>query len=322
MVQMGTPLRHGLDIFSLGGSMHVLQELLGVVPVREFLQRHFTRLPFAMPDRAAHYMRHLTATDFAAMVEHPGPVVRIVRQGRLVRDNARLSWAEAQDYHRRGHTLLVRFAERASPKLQTLAEEFAHFFHAPVDIQVYLTPDGHQAFGWHYDLEEVFIIQVHGCKEYTIRQNTVNPLPVWDNMPADMHYDRETSRIRMTCRLEAGDWLYIPSGWWHIARTQSESVHLSIGVMPVARLKVFAFLTHYLAQSPFWCQRLALMPPAEAGEGGHPVPQEDDKKVWEEMCAQLNDILGQEETFQAFLTYLVDAKRARSVESPASHAPG
>ena len=43
-------------------------------------------------------------------------------------------------------------------------------FHAPVDIQVYLTPDQHQAFGWHYDLEEVFIIQVQGCKEYSLRQ--------------------------------------------------------------------------------------------------------------------------------------------------------
>ena len=133
-----------------------------------------------------------------------------------------------------------------------------------MDIQVYLTPDQQQAFGWHYDLEEVFIIQVQGCKEYTLRQNTVNPLPVWDTMPEDMGYERETSRIRMTCRLEAGDWLYIPSGWWHIARTQAASLHLSIGVMPVTRLKLFAFLARYLAQFPFWCQRLALVQPGES----------------------------------------------------------
>lgn len=297
----------------------MLQELLGPVPVREFLQRYFARVPFAMPERAMHYTHHLTPADFAAMVEHARSVVRVVRQGRMVRDNARLSWAEVQAYHRRGHTLLIRYAERACPKLQVLAEEFAHFFHSPVDIQVYLTPEKQQAFGWHYDLEEVFIIQVQGCKEYTIRQNTVNPLPVWNNMPADMHYDRETSRIRMACRLEAGDWLYIPSGWWHIARTQAESIHLSIGIMPVARLKVFAFLAHYLAQSPFWCQRLALLPPAEAGAGGPVVLHEDDKQVWQAMRMQLNDILGQEETFRAFLAYLVDEKRARSSESPASH---
>src|SRR5437588_513514 len=131
-----------------GGSMDVLQELLEPIPIHEFLHRAFTRVPFAMPEKAARYTQDFTEADIAAMVE-------------------------------------------------------------------------------------VFIIQVQGCKEYTLRQNTVNPWPVWDTMPADLGYERETSRLRMTCRLEAGDWLYIPSGWWHIARTQAASLHLSIGVMPV-----------------------------------------------------------------------------------------
>jgi 50S ribosomal protein L16 3-hydroxylase len=216
-----------------GEFMHILQELLEPIPVHEFLHRAFTRVPVAMPDRARHYTQDFTEADIAAMVETGRSVLRIVRQGRLVHDQARLSWAEAQAYYRGGHTLLVRYAERSSAKCQTLAEAFAQFFHAPVDIQVYVTPDQQQAFGWHYDLEEVFILQVQGCKEYTLRQNTVNPSPVWDTMPADLGYERETSRLRMTCRLEAGDWLYIPSGWWHIARTQAASMHLSIGVMPV-----------------------------------------------------------------------------------------
>jgi 50S ribosomal protein L16 3-hydroxylase len=252
------------------------------------------------------------------MVEGPRSVLRVVQNGHLIHDHARLSWAEAQAQHRRGHTLLVRYAEQSCAKLQVLAEAFAQFFHAPVDIQVYLTPDRGQAFGWHYDLEEVFVIQVQGCKEYTLRQNTVNPSPVWDTMPADLHFERETSRIRLTCRLEAGDWLYIPSGWWHIARTQAESIHLSIGVMPAARLKLFDFLKRHLAHSPFWCERLALVPPAGA-DSPAPLGQED--HIWAEMRAQLATLLAQEETLQAFLAYLVDAKRASRSESPASHPP-
>jgi ribosomal protein L16 Arg81 hydroxylase len=305
--------------------MSVLQELLGPVSVREFMQHNLSRLPFAMPDRARRLTTYFTDADFAAMVEGSGAILRIVQDGRLVQDNAGMSWAEAQTHHRQGHTLLVRHAERASAKLQAIADEFAYFFHSPVDIQVYLTPDRHQAFGWHYDLEEVFIIQIQGCKEYTLRQNTLNPLPVWGNMPADMRYDRETSRLRMTCRLEAGDWLYIPSGWWHIARTQSESIHLSIGVMPVARLKLFEFLTQRLAHSSFWCQRLALVQQGETGVAGQPARQEDDKKIWDEMRAQLHAVLAQEQTFQEFLAYLVDDKRAWSGESPVqavSHGPG
>jgi ribosomal protein L16 Arg81 hydroxylase len=297
--------------------MNVLQELLGPVSVGEFLQQTFARVPLAMPDRAGRYTTYFTEADLAGMVAHAHATLRVVRDGRMVQDNARLSWAEAQDFHRRGHTLLVRHAERASPKLQAIADAFAHFFHSPVDIQVYLTPDRSQAFGWHYDLEEVFIIQVQGCKEYTIRQNTLNPLPVWDNMPVALGYERETSRLRMSCRLEAGDWLYIPSGWWHIARTQAESIHLSIGIMPVTRLKVFAFLTQYLCHSPFWCERLALVQPGDNREAHRTVLKEDDKQIWQDMSVQLNDILAQEQTLQAFMAYLLEDKRARHIESPA-----
>ena len=243
-----------------GESMHILQELLEPIPVHEFLHRAFTRAPVAMPDRARRYTQDFTEADIAAMVETGRSVLRIVRQGRLVHDQAR------PPGRRRRRTIAAAIPcscampngllpnARRSPRP-------SRSFHAPVDIQVYVTPDQQQAFGWHYDLEEVFIIQVQGCKEYTLRQNTVNPSPVWDTMPADLGYERETSRLRMTCRLEAGDWLYIPSGWWHIARTQAASMHLSIGVMPVTRLKLCEFLSHYLAQFPFWCQRLALVQP-------------------------------------------------------------
>jgi hypothetical protein len=86
--------------------------------------------------------------------------------------------------------------------------------------------------------------------------------------------------------------------------------------MPIIRLKLFEFLTQHLAYSPSWCQRLALV---KHGDGGADrlAPQEGDKKIWQEMCTELQAILAQEQTLQKFLAYLVDAKRARSVESPA-----
>ena len=75
--------------------MHVLQELLGPVPVREFFDNNFTRLPFAMPDQATLYTQDFSDADFAAMVEDERSILRIVRDGRLVHDRARLSWAKA-----------------------------------------------------------------------------------------------------------------------------------------------------------------------------------------------------------------------------------
>src|SRR5678815_670577 len=85
-----------------GESMHILQELLDPIPVHEFLHRTFTRVPCAMPDRARRYTQDFTEADIAAIVDTGRSVLRIVHNGRLVHDHARLSWREAQAYYRRG----------------------------------------------------------------------------------------------------------------------------------------------------------------------------------------------------------------------------
>ena len=59
--------------------MDILQELLESVPVHEFLHRTFTRVPFAMPDRAVRYTHEFTEADIAAVVEDGRSVLRIVR---------------------------------------------------------------------------------------------------------------------------------------------------------------------------------------------------------------------------------------------------
>jgi hypothetical protein len=108
--------------------MDILQDLLGSMPVGEFLHRYFTRVPFAMPNRAMHYTQAFTAADFAAMVEGPRSVLRVVQNERLIQDHARLSWAEAQVQHHRGHTLLVRYAERSCASCRRWPRRLRSFF--------------------------------------------------------------------------------------------------------------------------------------------------------------------------------------------------
>jgi ribosomal protein L16 Arg81 hydroxylase len=98
-------------------------------------------------------------------------------------------------------------------------------------VQAYATPGGFRSFGWHYDCEEVFIVQTSGTKQFSLRRNTVNPRPTLDAMPADMHFERETSAPVIETTLIAGDWIYIPRGWWHIGRGVEDALSLSIGVL-------------------------------------------------------------------------------------------
>jgi hypothetical protein len=76
----------------------------------------------------------------------------------------------------------------------------------------------------------------------------------------------------------------------------------------------FAFYQHRLAHDPFWCQRLAWVPQAEAGG---PALTEQPPYLWEDMRAQLHEVLAHEQTWQAFLAYLVDPRRALSGETSA-----
>jgi ribosomal protein L16 Arg81 hydroxylase len=142
------------------------------------------------------------------------------------------SQSDALQLVEQGYTLLVRHAERHDPRLAHLAAEFQAAFAAPVNIHMYCTPGGQYGFGWHYDAEEVFILQTRGTKEYFLRRNTMNPNPV-----PEPHYDfsaisRERTPV-MACTLVAGDWLYIPSGWWHAATAREDSLSISVGVLGV-----------------------------------------------------------------------------------------
>ena len=51
-----------------------------------------------------------------------------------------------------------------------------------------------------------------------------------ETLPADMKYEREQMPL-LKCPLAAGDWLYIPAGYWHMGHSEEASLTLSIGVM-------------------------------------------------------------------------------------------
>lgn len=236
--------------------MKILQLLLGEDPKTTFLPKHFTRLPFSKTNGADQLKDLLNWKTVEEVLRAKKSVLRIVQEGKVIKDYVDLSYEEALSHHKKGHTLLLRFAEKSSTKLKALAEDFRNSFHTEVDIQLYCTPEGHNAFGWHYDVEEVFIIQAKGSKAYTIRPNTVHPNPLVKSIPKDLGYEQEKTPIEINVTLEEGDWLYIPSGWWHIAKTQKESMHISIGLMPNSAVDIVEFLPKFLAVDPFWRTRM------------------------------------------------------------------
>lgn len=238
--------------------MEILKEMLGDTALDLFLDKHFTRLPFSSAQGARKFTRLLSWKVVENILTEKKSVLRVVQDGKVIKDYVELSYQDAEKHHSQGHTLLLRYAEKSDEALNNLAKDFSRSFHTEVDIQLYCTPEGHNAFGWHFDVEEVFIIQSKGSKEYSIRPNTVHPNPLVTSISKDMGYEKEKTDLAIKVTLTEGDWLYIPSGWWHIAKTQKESMHISIGLMPRSAVDIAGYLPKFLAQDPFWRTRLPI----------------------------------------------------------------
>jgi 50S ribosomal protein L16 3-hydroxylase len=232
-----------------------LQTLLGDLPLAQFVADYSYRLPCSAAG-CAHPLCDLGTWDsLTAIITQERADILVCRQNEQYSGPSPRSADDARRLTDEGYTLLVRHAERHDLRLARLAAEFAADFAAPVNIHMYCTPPGQFGFDWHYDAEEVFIVQTAGRKEYSLRKNTVNPWPIEETLPTNMQYEREIMPLTR-CELAAGDWLYIPSGYWHRGTSRELALSLAIGVQPRTGIDVFDFLRRKVLDSLLWRQRL------------------------------------------------------------------
>ena len=279
----------------------VLKQLLGSVAPATFMQEHFLRLPFALAGGCS----HLAACGDWPVVERvlSSPEADIIVGSAEQRYEGKppTSLEEAMQLLSQGLTVGVRHAEKHDESLAELARGFATDFAAPIDIHLYCSPAGKPGFGWHYDAEDVFVLQTRGKKEWWLRKNTVNPWPLVETLPRDMKYEREIMPA-MRCLLAAGDWLYIPAGYWHRTECQEESISLSVGIESPSAMSVFDFLRPQLLESLRWRQRL---PPAgEAAQLSHEELLTELQTLLESLGSDLATLLADKRTAERFLNSL------------------
>ncbi|MDE9364700.1 cupin domain-containing protein [Luteipulveratus sp. YIM 133132] len=132
-----------------------------------------------------------------------------------------------------GATLVLQGLHRTWPALidftQRLSGELGH----PVQTNAYITPSQNTGFDDHYDVHDVFVVQVAGEKRWRIRP-PVHRWPLRDE-PWTAHRDAvrtaaaEPPMLELT--LQPGDCLYLPRGYLHSATALGGvSTHLTIGV--------------------------------------------------------------------------------------------
>ena len=197
-----------------------------------FMRETYRKKPLAKPSAALDLRKTLNWDRVIAILSKPHANCWLAHNGVLAEHATGLLTPEtAMNGFTSGRTVLIRHSEQADPLIQRLAERFATEFSADVDIQLFGTPTGQTGFGWHYDLEEVFIIQSSGTKTYYLRANR-DPGPYLDVYSPKSMDDlaTRTQGDELIVTLAPGDFLYLPAGYWHTARAETDSWHYSIGL--------------------------------------------------------------------------------------------
>lgn len=159
-------------------------------------------------------------------------LVRTDDKGHVSQRDFRMTTAglpDIQDIYRayhEGYTIVLNALHRRSSKVANLSRALEAALHHPVGVNMYLTPRHGQGFDLHVDTHDVFILQLHGTKEWHVAgPGRRLPLAVENGTRPPDH-----TALR-TLTLEPGDSLYIPRGHPHRAlTTATSSLHLTVGI--------------------------------------------------------------------------------------------
>ncbi|MDZ7886742.1 MAG: cupin domain-containing protein [Mycobacterium sp.] len=132
-----------------------------------------------------------------------------------------------------GATVVLQGLHRLWPPLIDFVGHAVDDIGHPVQANAYITPPGSRGFDFHYDVHDVFVLQVSGTKRWIVHEPVhVHPLPSqsWTDH-RDQIAERVTGEPVIDAELSQGDALYLPRGWVHAAQTlDTTSIHLTIGV--------------------------------------------------------------------------------------------
>lgn len=132
-----------------------------------------------------------------------------------------------------GATLVLQALHRTWDPVLSFSSQLSTELGHPVQANAYITPPQNRGFDDHYDVHDVFVLQIEGTKRWIIHEPVhVDPLrsqPWTDRRSAVAEAAQNPAYIDTV--LEPGDVLYLPRGWLHAAQAQGEvSIHLTLGV--------------------------------------------------------------------------------------------
>lgn len=213
------------DLFSLGA-------------VDELLSRRGLRTPFLRIAKAGHVVGSSQFTGGGGAGAEVDDQVRDDRVAGLFAD---------------GHTVVLQGLHRTWGPVTDFVTDLSTDLGHPVQVNAYVTPSSSQGFSAHYDVHDVFVLQVAGSKRWHVHAPVhTDPLrdQPWNDHAAAVR-ERATEEPLIDEVLHPGDALYLPRGYLHSATAQGEvSAHLTVGVHVLTRHALLEALVAGLSEDP------------------------------------------------------------------------
>lgn len=132
-----------------------------------------------------------------------------------------------------GATLVLQALHRTWPAVVTFSQALVADLGHPVQVNAYVTPPQSRGFDDHYDVHDVFVLQISGAKHWRIHA-PVHEAPLrdqpWTDRRDAVRAEAEREPL-IDAVIEPGDVLYLPRGTLHAATALGDvSTHLTFGV--------------------------------------------------------------------------------------------
>ena len=235
--------------------------LLHPIGFDRFVAEFWDESPLHIAGRRTDYYSDIyTLSNFDSALNDTGiraPFLRLIRDGREIPIAGVSSGSSAgahilEDvfaHHRDGASIVLQFLHEQNRRLKDLSRDLSVALSSYVQVNAYLTPAGEHGLGTHYDTHDVFVLQIHGHKYWTLYERT-DLVPFKNERGTRSELDG--ARPTQSVMLAPGDCLYVPRGWIHKAESrETSSLHLTVGVHPIRWGQVFqGMMTDVLRRDP------------------------------------------------------------------------
>ena len=230
----------------LAGPAVSAARLLAPLSLPEFLARHWGREHLVLHrSDPSHYSGLFSFEDvdrYLALAGRDPAAQAAVGQAGAPPRSLRLQGLDARELYgqfQAGATVMLEAIERFWPAAAELAADLGEALGARVKVNVYLTPPGRQGAPIHPDVQDVFVLQLEGAKDWYVYDEAAHePVATLAFAPhigrRAPGYEREPPLAERTL-LERGDLLYLPRGRVHraVAPAATPSLHWAVCVTPV-----------------------------------------------------------------------------------------